>query len=295
MTTLKERFRYNTTGTWYKGNTHLHTQASDGGKTHEELAALYASAGYDFIAYTDHWVSSDVSAIPSPLPLLLIDGIELDGYDHTGSYYHVVCLGKTMDIKREAGFEQALTSARIQGALLILAHPHWCGNTFDEANRWQFDGVEVYNHVCHWLNGKSSGAVHWNAMLKVNPETLAFAVDDAHLRPEHPTWNGGWIMVNSPELKQESLLDALRKGRFYASCGPSIETMDFDGESLHIKSSPVRYVRLVGPGSKGQRIGAPDDALLTSTSLVVPQDWDYVYLEIEDAAGRLAWTNTLFV
>ena len=29
----------------------------------------------------------------------------------------------------------------------------------EEANRWRFDGVEVYNHVCHFLNGKSSGDV----------------------------------------------------------------------------------------------------------------------------------------
>ncbi len=256
---------------------------------------MYASAGYDFIALTDHWVSSAVRTRQSPDPLLLIDGIELDGYDEAGSYYHVVCLGTTMDIKRENGFEQGLASARIQGALLVLAHPHWCGNTFDEATRWQFNGVEVYNHVCHFLNGKSSGAVHWNAMLKVNPGTLAFAVDDAHLRPEHPTWNGGWVMVNSPVLKQESLMDALRRGNFYASCGPVIEAMEFDGTALHVQMSPARYVRLVGPASRGQRLGTPDGALMTSAELVVPQDWDYVYLEIEDAAGRLAWTNTLFV
>jgi len=294
MTTFKERFRYDTTGIWYKGNTHLHSQASDGGKTREELAALYASSGYDFIAYTDHWVSSDVSTAAAPLPLMLLDGIELDGFDETGSYYHVVCLGTTSGLMREDGFEQALNSARDQGALLILAHPHWCGNTFDEANRWHFDGVEVYNHVCHWLNGKSSGAIHWNAMLKVNPGTLGFAVDDAHLRPEHPTWNGGWIVVNSHELSQPAILDAIRQGNFYASCGPSIQALDFDGETLHVTSSPVRYVRLVGPNSKGQRVGALDGQLLTSTSLVVPEDWDYIYLEIEDAGGRLAWTNTLF-
>ena len=170
MTIDKSHFRYTTTGTWYKGNTHLHTQASDGGKTYEELAELYASAGYDFIAYTDHWVSSDCNAMTFTPPLLLIDGIELDGHDELGSYYHVVCLGKTTSIDREDGFEQALKTARKQGAMAILAHPHWCGNTFEEAIRWHFDGVEVYNHVCHFLNGKSSGAVHWDAMLKLSLE-----------------------------------------------------------------------------------------------------------------------------
>ena len=288
------QFRYNTTGTWYKGNTHLHSTESDGGKTFTELAELYAGTGYDFIAYTDHWFSSDAKSLTINTPLLLLDGIELDGYDHTGAYYHAVCLGKIEDVSREDGFEAALRKAKDQGALTILAHPHWSGNTFDDALRWQFDGVEVYNNVCHWLNGKGSGAVHWNVMLKSAPGTLGFAVDDAHLRPSHPAWNGGWIVVNSMRLTEQDILHAIRNGNFYASCGPSIKSLKFDGAELTVESSPVRYVRLVGPDSRGQRIWAQDNGLLTSTSLAVPMDWDYVYLEIEDEGGRVAWTNTLF-
>jgi hypothetical protein len=295
MTIDKAHFRYDTSGNWYKGNTHMHSQTSDGGKTLEELATLYAGGGYDFISCTDHWAQAYDLTSDINYPLLLIEGIELDGRDPMGGYYHVVCLGATQGIQREMGLSAALQTAREQHAMTILAHPHWCGNTFDEALRWDFDGVEVYNHVCHWLNGKSSGAVHWNAMLKVNPNTLAFAVDDAHLRPTHPTWNGGWIMVNSPELTQPAVLDAIRSGNFYASCGPSFTALEFDGESIHITCSPVRFIRLVGPDSRGQRTGVLNGQLLTSASLVIPQDWDYVYVEIEDDNGRLAWSNTLFV
>ena len=41
--------RYNTTGIWLKGNAHIHSTASDGGKTFSELAELYSAAGYDFL------------------------------------------------------------------------------------------------------------------------------------------------------------------------------------------------------------------------------------------------------
>jgi hypothetical protein len=295
MSIEKEFFRYNTRGTWYKGNTHLHTTASDGGKTYTELADLYAASGYDFIVYTDHWFSSDVSSVQPGAPLLLIDGIELDGRDHTGAYYHVVCLGKTNGIQHDMDFEAAMQSARAQDVMIILAHPYWSGNTFDDANRWAFCGVEVYNNVCQWLNGKGNGAVHWNAMLEENPDILAFAVDDTHLRPDHPAWNGGWIVVNSSELSENAILKAIRKGNFYASCGPSFYNLVYDGVSLHIDSSPVRYVRLVGPGYRGLRQWAEDDGLLTTATLEIPANWDYVYLEIEDAHGRTAWTNTLFI
>ena len=34
---------------------HTHTTRSDGKKTPEEAAKIYADAGYDAVALTDHW------------------------------------------------------------------------------------------------------------------------------------------------------------------------------------------------------------------------------------------------
>ena len=190
-------FRYTNSGSWYKGNTHLHSTQSDGGMSFAQIADLYATAGYDFLFRTDHWVASDVAADESPYPLLWIDGVELDGTDPNGAMYHVVCLGALKGMHRERGLLPCMEDALAQGAVMVLAHPHWCANSTDDALRYPFHGVEVYNHVCHWLNGKSGGLIHWDALLSRNPSALAFAVDDAHLRPEHPGWNGGWIVVNA--------------------------------------------------------------------------------------------------
>lgn len=211
------KLRYDTSGRWFKGNTHIHSTASDGGKTFAELAGMYAGAGYDFLFRTDHWVASDTSKDAESYPLLWIDGIELDGHDDSGAYFHVVCLGRVADIDRSAGFEAGLKSVREQGALTVLAHPHWSGNALEDCLRWKLDGVEIYNHVCHWLNGKSGGRVHWDAALMQNPQALAFAVDDAHLRPEHPGWNGGWVTVNAAECTSDAILQSIRQGNYYSS------------------------------------------------------------------------------
>ena len=288
------QFRYDTNGQWFKGNTHIHSTASDGGKSFTEIAELYAGAGYDFLFRTDHWVASDVSQDTDTYPLLWLDGIELHGEDQTGARYHVVCLGTVADIRMQDGLVAAIEVARSQGAFIILAHPHWMGNTLEDALRWGFGGVEIYNHVCRWLNGKGDGSVYWDAMLRHNGDTVGLAVDDAHLRPEHPGWNGGWIMVNAHACTAESILSAIREGHFYSSCGPQIHSLHYDGDQLEIATSPVQFIRVAGPGSLGQRIGSFDDQRLTSASLQLPQDWDYVYLEIEDEYGRRAWTNTLF-
>ncbi len=131
-------------------------------------------------------------------------------------------------------------------------------------------------------------------MLRRRPETLGFAVDDAHLRPEHPGWNGGWIVVNAAERTPERILEAIRRGNFYASCGPEFHAIRHDGGYVEIETSPVQFIRLVGPAYRGDRLGSFDDQRLTGARFAVPAEWDYAYLEIEDDRGRRAWTNTLF-
>jgi hypothetical protein len=288
------RFRYDTSGHWFKGNTHLHSKASDGGKTFAELAEMYTSVGYHFLFRTDHWVSSDCLADPAAYPLLWLDGTELDGQDPTGADYHVVCLGAVKNLVRQDGLMAGMEAARAQGALLVVAHPHWCGNSLDDCLRWPFDGVEVYNHVCHWLNGKSGGLVHWDAVLRRHPDSLALAVDDSHLKPEHPGWNGGWIVVNAAECSRREIMGAIRSGNFYSSCGPEIRSLSLTDGELAMTTSPIQFMRLVGPGWNGQRVGSFGGPLLTEVRMRIPDEWPYVYVEIEDECGRRAWTNNLF-
>lgn len=287
--------RYTNATTWYKGNTHIHSTASDGGWTFQQLAAGYAGKGYDFLVRTDHWVASDASGEEKPYPLLWLDGVELDGHDEHGSYYHVVCIGSFEGIHREMGFPAALRATREQEGLLILAHPLWTGNSFAEATRHGFDGVEVYNHVCHWLNGKGDGLAYWQAMLAQYPNTLGFAVDDAHIRPEHPGWNGGWVMVQAEALTRQAIMESLRHGRFYSTTGPEFRRILCEGDRVTVETSPVRFVRLVGPASLGKRVGDFEGTSMTSVTFEVPSKWPYAYVEIEDAQGHRARTNTFIV
>ncbi|NLE43930.1 MAG: hypothetical protein GX620_04355 [Chloroflexi bacterium] len=287
-------FRYDTSGTWFRGNMHIHSVMSDGGKTFQELAEMYAAEGYHFLYRTDHWVISDVRSDANSYPLLWLDGVELDGYDKHGGEYHVVCLGTFTGISREMGFETALNATRNQGGVLILAHPHWMGNTLEEALRWPFDGAEVYNHGCHFGNGKGEGGVYWHAMLAERPDVLGFAADDAHINTEDAVWNGGWIVVNVPELSRSAINGAVQAGNFYSSCGPDFQSIELVGDDVVITCSPVRDVWMVGPRSAGERSKAPKGGLITEARFKIPTDWPYVLLEIEDADGRLAWTNTLF-
>lgn len=289
-------FRYDTTGRWFKGNTHIHSTNSDGGMNPADIAELYAGAGYNFLFATDHMVASAYGDGGGPGPLLWVDGIEVHGEDETGTFYHVVCLGPVTGVNAETPLPEALATAREQGALTILAHPMWCGNSDDDARRHDFNGVEIYNHVCHWLNGKSGGLAHWHAMLATAADTLGFAVDDAHLRSEHPGWNGAWICVNAPECSGTAILTAIRQGNFYSSQGPEFRSIERDGDTVRVTTSPIQFARLVGPMYYGDRRGGfPPAEPLAGAEFEIPADWAWMYLEIEDAAGHRAWTNPLFV
>ena len=290
-TTGASTFRYPQGGTWSKGNTHIHTTRSDGGLDVEQTIDRYASAEYDFIFLTDHWHASRES-IDSPL--LVLDGIELDGTDERGSAYHVVCLGRFDAINADVGLEGAMDSCRSQGGMMILAHPTWMANTMEDAFAHPFDGVEAYNHVCTWLNGKGHALHQWDLMLSRRPATLGFAVDDAHNRPEHPGWNGGWIMVRADSCSPESITESLRLGSFYSTQGPEIHEITVSGSDLQVRTSPIRFARLVGPGSAGDRLGDFAGSEMTGFRFSLDRSWSYIRLEIEDALGRRAWSNALF-
>ena len=103
------------------------------------------------------------------------------------------------------------------------------------------------------------------------------------------------MMLNARECSTDEIMHAIRNGNYYSSCGPEIHAINWDGTDLHLSTSPVQFVRIVGPAWLGIRFGSFDGNLLTDVSVTVPKDWDYVYVEIEDHAGYRAWTNALFM
>ena len=76
---------------WFKGNLHTHTTVSDGSKSPDEVAAIYRAAGYDFLAFTDHWHPSKPSMQDG---LLLLPGCEYDvGTSVVDGLYHIISIG----------------------------------------------------------------------------------------------------------------------------------------------------------------------------------------------------------
>ncbi len=294
MSSMEERFRYDCSGEWFKGNLHMHTTSSDGRLTLPEAATFYAERGYDFISITDHMVPFVGAESDDALPLMILDGIELDGEDDKGSYYHAVCIGNVDGVTRDMGFKEALEKARSQGSFLIWAHPHWSLNTVAEGIRHNFDGIEIFNSGSQIAYGKGYGTFHWDMILQERADTLGFATDDSHFFEAAPLEASGWIMVNAPALSKEAIMAAIREGNFYSSAGPEFKSIHLEeGNRVVAETSPVVHARLIGPINMNKYKGSFDRDPMTHTHFRIPDDWAFARLEIEDEYGRAAWSNPL--
>lgn len=292
---LEDRFRYDCSGNWYKGCVHVHTTNGSGRLALPEAAAFYADAGYNFICVTDKRVPIDKKNL-GELPLLVIDGMELEGRDDQGTSFHVLALGGVYGMANDMPLMKAMDFIRSQDGILIWAHPRASNNTPDQGARHKFDGLEVYNHTGQVMFGRGSSDYQWDAVLPQQPNLLGIASDDAHFHEMVPAEKAGWIMVNAPELSESAILSAIRKGNFYSSTGPEYKSIRIEqGNRVVIESSPVVFYRMTGHHGKYKYKGSGKRIPMTSITFRIPDAQTHIRLEIEDESGKIAWSNPLLM
>lgn len=143
------------------GNFHLHTNHSDGGGSHRQVARAAAEAGLDVIIYTDHnvWVPDQEGWYTHPETgrrVLLLMGEEVHDEDRSPEANHYLCLGVERDMAEYAPQPQALINAvERYGGLGFIAHPvERSAPLFGEPELpwvdWGvtgFTGIELWNYM----------------------------------------------------------------------------------------------------------------------------------------------------
>jgi len=149
----------------YKGDTHLHTNRSDGWDEPFDVACAYRAAGYDFMAVTDHgryypWQELAAELAPLTKDFCIMPGEEV--HPKGGSYFHIVALNARHHItevfeqrpeEAEAAIQHILdtrdlsclpdpyaaamrifiaSEIRKAGGVAVMAHPFWeCGDEYN--------------------------------------------------------------------------------------------------------------------------------------------------------------------
>lgn len=305
-------------GIWLRCNFHAHTTESDGWLQPALLRRYYAAAGYDVLAITDHDMLT-----PTPAGndnMLILGGTELGlRAPQSGGPLHILGIGieQQPDVGHEASLSQATSAIRASGGLAFVAHPVWSGLRTDELGLLEgVTGIEIFNGNVEVEQGRGHANAHWDIWLAMGAKLGGIATDDLH----RPGFDGfrAWTMVRAKERTREAVLAALAEGRYYATTGPRITELTWQNETLTVRTTPVRSIVVAGKPSfgcqvkaghhemafNGERLrtidgqaleGTSDGDLLTGAIFHSAPRVQFLRVVVTDAAGRMAWSNPIWV
>jgi len=103
------------------------------------------------------------------------------------------------------------------------------------------------------------------------------------------------VMLRAESLDLDSVYDALAAGRYYASSGPEIRDIVIEDDVVRVACSPCRSVQFIARSPRGANVRAPEGATIEAAEYRVNGKERYVRVQVEDAAGRRAYTNPIIV
>lgn len=291
-------------GQFYRGNIHTHSTRSDGIRSPEEVCRAYREAGYDFLCLSDHFLSKfdfpivDTTDFRRP-NFTTIFGAEIHAPANShGEIWHLLACGLPLDFAPPAAGEDAVSLAKRAtgaGAFLGIAHPQWSSLSIEDGRQMAkiAHAVEIWNTGCAIECDRGDGASLLDALLNEGHRLHAYAADDAHFKSRD--WLGGWMMVKALENSPEAILSAMKRGDFYSSRGPLIESVEIDQTTIHITSSPARGVAVLGRGSRAEYVDFGAQPGNEATLSLARFSGDWCRIVVMDAAGRQAWTNPIWL
>ncbi len=295
-----------------KGGLHCHTTRSDGKVDPAEVIRLHARNGYDFLALTDHRRYNFENFAPEA-GVTIVPGMEFDDTFQWGDggfrCWHTVCLGPEKEAGNPYEHDQRFESgtARTQDEyqkfldrfheakqLTVLCHPEWSSTPPRHFDRLQGNfAMEIWNSGCVIEHDIDRDALYWDDLLGRDIRIYGVATDDGHAQNHHCK---GWVRV-AAENRVDSILESLREGRFYSSCGPEIHDFCIDGDKIVVECSPAAKIR-IHSDCHPTSMQRSDSGDLSHAEFPL-RNWagayKYVRAVVIDAAGRHAWTNPIFI
>ncbi len=235
----------------YKGEVHCHTYASDGIQDIPHTVGNYRSAGYDFLAITDHYISFGAEQAkeqfdPTSLPMTLLFGeevhipqerihaVHIGGRESVNGYFRehqeevtrqVESMIESLALPPEvnkvnyAWQKWSADKSRELGGLAILAHPHWIWNDVyfmaeSLTRQLLLDGV--YDALDLQDSEVDTSLALWQDVCLQGRVVPVVGSTDSHYTaaydPKQPA-KGGYTLVFAPDRGPQSLLNAIREHR----------------------------------------------------------------------------------
>ena len=297
---------------WYKGNTHTHTNISDGDSSPDVAVKWYKDHGYRFVVMTDHNKTGDGGmqvVYGEPGKFLVITGNEISCSSekkpvHLTAIAPSDSLNPVNDSTRVITLQKNVNAIRKAGAVPVINHPNfvWAfgAGEMGQVTGWSLLEIENSHPMVHNRGGigKPSTEEMWDALLTKGMKIYGVASDDTHgykdFTPFRANPGRGWVCVRSDDLTPGAICAALDKGDFYSSTGVELEDVTFDAASVSVKIKPAGVtayvVEFIGKGGKVFAAMPGPEA-----SYRITGKEGYVRARISDSNGFHAWTQPVFV
>lgn len=310
-------------GTFYKGNTHCHSIHSDGSLKPEALKKAYQHQGYQFLLFSDHNVNTDFHSlndehflslqgfegnlvVPMTTPphkefhLLFMKTPNRDLQGKTFEpYAHLQHVPQTMYDGTRESVQKYVKAQQARGYMAIFNHPHWSFNDEEDIACLEgLIGMEIFNYGTHICENCGNGELMYDLRLRKGHKLWCFAADDNHNHvpfdsPANDSF-GGFIVVKAKALQEESLLEAIADGSFYASMGPEIFDFYVQDGYAYLTCSAAQRVYITDDW-RNYRLGYRDSGRICAFTCEVRPDAQYVRAEVIDELGRKAYSNPIWL
>ena len=193
------------------------------------------------------------------------------------------------------GISEIIAEASRQGFLVSYNHPTW---SLEDARHYLgYDGlfaVEIYNHGAV-VNGLPDDEVVIDQMRRAGKRVFLTACDDNHnwARLDSPLSDsfGGFVMIDAEELSYQSIIEALERGDFYASCGPLIYSVTREGMCVTVKCSGARKISLISETRFSESAFAPEGEEIYEVSFILNKKNGAYRIKVTDIEGKRAFTQ----
>lgn len=297
---------------WYKGNTHAHTNRSDGDASPRRAVRWYRDHKYNFLVISDHDTRTD----PRPLDrdskdsFILIPGEEVtDSFQARRVHVNGINLSRIVVPQHGSSvtdtLQRDIDAIRQAGGLPQINHPNW---------RWSFTDAEMaplqnvallevcnVNRDCNnaGAGGRPGTEAIWDRLLSRGKMFYGIASDDTHSyggewTPDKASPGKGWVMVRAARLTAPAITAALERGDFYATTGVVLTDVRITPQEYEVTIEPE------GDFTYTTQFIGKDGATLKEEfgpgpRYIIRGDESYVRARVIASSGEFAWTQPVFV
>lgn len=287
---------YGYKGEYLKGNLHTHTKNSPCGHYDvKRIIELYKSykMEYDFLAITDHYFLTDLNEFNND-EIIMIQGVEYKRKEHQTLGINIEEYDDDLD--DDNNHQELFNKVNNQGGINIICHPHVVSDDYWNLDRLlkldNYLGIEVFNNNVRMdCKGRAIASDLWDELLSRGKVIFGFANDDMHI---FSRIGGAYNMVLSEKKDKNSIINALKRGSFYASFGMTLKDIKLENNRISLKNGdsrvPYIYFKFIGKYGKILKESKGNEAFYD-----IKGDEGYVRVETYREDGAKAWLQPFII